>query len=128
KARNDPAAYVMGMLTLDLETGEFVMKDYENFEVAIISTVVNPVRRNEVYGVYTTLSKIDLDKPEVVKRINLDHTYYDVNIASDGGEIYIGGTMSDIAVYSTDNLDKLGSIEMPGGRDMALASLRLIQR
>lgn len=128
KSLDDPSAYRMGMLTLDLETDEFVMQEYEDFAAIIFSTVVNPVRRNEVYGVYTTLSKIDLAQPALVKRIDLDHTYYDVNISSDGKEIYVGGTMSDIAIYSTDDLSRLGTIEIPGGADMALASLRVIQR
>jgi hypothetical protein len=90
--------------------------------------VVNPARPHEVYGVYTTLSKIDRERGEVLERIDLDHTYYSVNVASDGSELYIGGTMSDIAVYDTETFEQLGRIEMPGGADQALASLRLIQR
>lgn len=127
KAADDPAAYAMGMLTLDLETDEFVMEEYEDFAVIIFSTVVNPVRRNEAYGVYTQLSKIDLDKDELVKRIDLPHTYYAVNVSSDGSELYAGGTMNDIAIYDTETLEPIGSIELPGG-NMALSSLRIIQR
>ena len=48
-------AYKTGLVTLDLETGEFETKDFEDTAVIIFSTVVNPVRPNEVYGVYTTL-------------------------------------------------------------------------
>jgi quinohemoprotein amine dehydrogenase beta subunit len=128
KAEDDPAAYAMGMLTLDLETDEFVMEEYENFAVVIFSTVVNPVRRNEVYGVYTQLSKIDIEKNELVARKNLDHTYYAINVASDGSELYVGGTMDDIGIYDTETLDKIGEIKIPNGGDMALASLRMIQR
>ena len=128
KAEDDPAAYAMGMLTLDLKTDEFVMEEYENFEVIIFSTVVNPVRRNEVYGVYTQLSKIDIDKDELIARRDLDHTYYAINVAADGSELYVGGTMNDIAVYDTENLEKVGEILIPNGGDMALASLRMVQR
>jgi quinohemoprotein amine dehydrogenase beta subunit len=128
KAEDDPAAYAMGMLTIDLKTDEFVMEEYENFEVIIFSTVVNPVRRNEVYGVYTQLSKIDIDKDELVSRKDLDHTYYAINVAGDGSEIYVGGTMDDIAIYDTESLEKIGEIKMPNGGDMALASLRMVQR
>ena len=128
KAEDDPAAYAMGMLTLDLKTDEFVMQEYENFAVIIFSTVVNPVRRNEVYGVYTQLSKIDIDKDELVARKDLDHTYYAVNVSGDGSELYVGGTMDDIAIYDTENLEKIGQIKIPNGGDLALASLRMIQR
>jgi len=64
----------------------------------------------------------------VLDRIDPDHTYYVVNVASDGSELYVGGTMDDIAVYDTETFEKLCRIEMPGGADQALASLRLIQR
>jgi quinohemoprotein amine dehydrogenase beta subunit len=125
---NDAAAYKTGLMSLDLETGAFETKDFEDTSVIIFSTVVNPARPHEVYGVYTTLSKIDRERGEVLERIDLDHTYYSVNVASDGSELYIGGTMSDIAVYDTETFEQLGRIEMPGGADQALASLRLIQR
>jgi quinohemoprotein amine dehydrogenase beta subunit len=125
---SDAAAYKTGLLSLDLETGAFETKDFEDTSVIIFSTVVNPERLNEVYGVYTTLSKIDRERGEVLDRIDLDHTYYAINVASDGSELYVGGTMDDIAVYDTETFEQLGQIEMPGGADQALASLRLIQR
>jgi quinohemoprotein amine dehydrogenase beta subunit len=124
----DPAAYKTGLMSLDLASGKFEIKDFEDTSVIIFSTVVNPVRQQEVYGVYTTLSKIDREQGSVLERIELDHTYYAVNIASDGSELYVGGTMNDIAVYDTKTFEKLGRIEMPDGRDQVLASLRLIQR
>lgn len=124
----DAAAYKTGLLSLNLETGAFETEDFEDTSVIIFSTVVNPVRLNEVYGVYTTLSKIDREQGELLGRIDLDHTYYTVNVASDGSEVYVGGTMDDITVYDAETFEKLGRIEMPGGADQALASLRLIQR
>lgn len=125
---SDGAAYKTGLVTLDLETGEFEAKDFEDTAVIIFSTVVNPVRLNEAYGVYTTLSKIDREQGKLLDRIDLDHTYYTINVASDGTELYVGGTMNDIAVYDTESLEQLGRIEMPDGADQVLASLRLIQR
>ena len=125
---SDGAAYKTGLVTLDLETGEFEAKDFEDTAVIIFSTVVNPVRLNEAYGVYTTLSKIDREQGALLDRIDLDHTYYAINVASDGSELYVGGTMSDIAVYDTETFEQLGKIEMPDGADQVLASLRLIQR
>jgi quinohemoprotein amine dehydrogenase beta subunit len=125
---DDPAAYITGLLSLDLESGAFEIVDFEETSVIIFSSVVNPARPHEVYGVYTTLSKIDREQGEVLERIDLDHTYYAVNVSSDGSEVYVGGTMDDIAVYDSETFEQLGRIEMPGGADMALASLRLIQR
>jgi quinohemoprotein amine dehydrogenase beta subunit len=125
---SDPAAYKTGLVTLDLETGEFTTRDFEDTSVIIFSTAINPARPDEAYGVYTTLSKIDHEEGEVLERIDLDHTYYTVNVSSDGSEIYVGGTMDDIAVYDSKTFVKIGEIAMPDGADQALASLRLIQR
>lgn len=122
---DSPEFIKMGMLTVDLETKEVAIDDYENFEVIIFSTAVNPVRRNEAYGVYTQLSKIDLEKDELVKRIDMDHTYYTVNVSGDGSELYAAGTMNDIAIYDTETLEKLGEIVLPGG-DMSVTSVRMI--
>ena len=124
----DPAAYRTGLVTLDLKTGAFQTEDFEDTGNVIFSSVVNPVRRNEVYMVYTTLAKVDRDKHELLKRIDLDHTYYAINVSGDGSELYVGGTMDDIAVYSTDTLERIGTIKIPDGGDMALASLRVIER
>ena len=86
----DPAAYWTGVLTLDLASGEFNIQEIENTEVFYFSSVVNPVRRNEVYGVYNTVAKMDLAAgktvasaelelaPEVldaIEEIHKDHTY-----------------------------------------------------
>lgn len=128
KNPEDPAAYKTGLATLDLKSGAFEVRDFEDTAAVIFSTVMNPQRRNEVYGVYTQLSKIDAQKGELVKRIELDHTYYAINVSSDGKELYVGGTMDDIAIYDTQTLDKLGEIRIPTGGDMGIASMRMIQR
>ena len=124
----DPAAYKTGLATLDLETGEFTIRDFEDTAAVIFSTVMNPKRRNEVYGVYTQLSKIDAEKGELIARKDLEHTYYAINVSGDGEELYVGGTMDDIAVYDTRTLEKLGAIRIPGGGDMGIASMRMIDR
>lgn len=125
---DDPAAYKTGLVTLDLKTGAFEAEDFEDTSVVIFSSAINPVRRNEVYMVYTQLTKMDRDKHEVVKRIDLDHTYYCLNVSKDGSEIYLAGTMNDIAVYSTDSFERIGTIQVPGGADLALASIRVVDR
>ena len=125
---DDPAAWKTGMLTLDLKTGEYRMDDFEETAAILFSSVVNPVKRNEAFSVYTQLSKTDLASDTLVKRVQLEHTYYTINISADGKEVYLGGTMNDIAVYSTETLEKIGSIELPGGADMGTSWVRVIQR
>jgi quinohemoprotein amine dehydrogenase beta subunit len=125
---DDPDAWKTGMLTLDLETGELVMDDFESTSAIIFSGVVNPVRRNEVYGVYNNLSKVDLDTDKLVKRVDIPHTYYVINVAGDGNELYIAGTQDDIGIYSTETLERVGEIRMPDGADMGASWIRVIQR
>jgi quinohemoprotein amine dehydrogenase beta subunit len=124
----DPGAARTGLLSLDLASGAFAMEDFENTTKVIFSGVVNPMRRDEVFLVYATLTKLDRRSNKVVKRIDVDHTYYAINISSDGREVYLGGAMDDIGVYSTDSLKRLGIIRLPGGGDQATASLRLVRR
>lgn len=124
----DPGAFRTGLLTLDLASGKLVMEEFEDTSAVIFSAVVNPARPNEVFMVYTTLTKVDREKKEIVKRIELEHTYYAVNISSDGEELYLGGTMDDVAVYSTKTLERLATIKIPGGADQGIAPIRVVRR
>lgn len=124
----DPQAAKSGLMTLDLKTGATHFADFETTSVLMFSSVVSPTRPNEVFAVYTQLSKIDREKNQVVKRIDLPHTYYAVNISSDGSEVYVGGAMCDIGVYDHDTLQRLGEVRLPGCGDMSLATIRMIQR
>lgn len=128
KSLEDPTAYKTGMLTLDLKTGEFVMKEFEDTSAVIFSSVVSPARRNEVFSTYTQLSKIDTAAGTLVNRIDLPHTYYSINISGDGEEVYVAGTMCDIGIYSTADLSPKGRVEIPGCPDMGVSSLRVIER
>lgn len=124
----DPSAFKTGVLTLDLASGALEMKDFEDTSAVIFSSVVNPKKRDELFSVYTQLSKIDAAGGALVKRVDLPHTYYSINIAGDGKEVYVGGTACDVGVYSTDTLDRLGQIEIAGCPDQGVASLRMIRR
>ena len=124
----DPGASRTGLLSLDLETGDFSMENFEDTTKVIFSGVVNPVRRDEAYLVYATLTKLDRKNHKVLKRIDVDHTYYAINISSDGREVYLGGTMNDIGVYSTDSLKRLAVIPLPGGADQGIVAPRMIRR
>lgn len=127
KKEGDPAALRAGIWALDLEKDTVSFKEFENASVVLFSSAVNPVRRNEVYTVYTQLTRTDM-KTGKMDRVDLDHTYYNVNVSSDGSELYIGGTQGDIAVYDSKTLKRIGNIRTPGGGDQVLTSLRLFKR
>lgn len=123
----DFSTWRAGIWSLDLETDKVKFTEFEDASVVLFSTVVNPVRRNETYTVYTQLTKVDLDTGKM-ERVDLDHTYYDVNVSSDGEELYVGGTQGDIAVYDSRTLKRIGNIRTPGGGDQVLSSLRVFSR
>jgi quinohemoprotein amine dehydrogenase beta subunit len=124
----DPTAYWTGLLTLDLETGETAMKNMENTDIFYFSTAVNPVDKNIVYGAYTQLSKFDLGEGKPLKRVDLPHSYYAVNVSTDGSKVFVGGAMGDIAIFDGETLDMLGRISMPGEANMSVAAVRVINR
>lgn len=124
----NPEAFKTGMLRLDLKTGKVLVDDFENTSAVIFSAVVNPVNHDEIFSVYTQLSKVDIKAKKLVKRIELDHTYYAINVSGDGKEVYLGGTMGDIAVYDTATMEKIGSMEIPDGTDMAASWLQIVKR
>lgn len=126
--REEIADFVWGYETINLTTGEAKIADFASLEVIMFSAIRNPHRPNELYGVYSQLSKHDIDKNELVKRVDLPHTYYNLNISTDGKEIYVGGTNDDIGVYNSDTLERIGEIKLPSGGDMAAATLQIIQR
>jgi quinohemoprotein amine dehydrogenase beta subunit len=127
----DPMAletYWTGILTLDLETGDFRMVDVENTDIFYFSSVVSPQDKDIVYGAYTQLSKFDVGTGEALARVDLPHSYYAINISSDGSRVFVGGAMGDIAIFDADTLDLIGRIPMPGGANMSLATMRVFQR
>ncbi|MCY1485694.1 quinohemoprotein amine dehydrogenase, beta subunit [compost metagenome] len=117
-----------GIWALDLEKDKVRFSEFEDASVVLFSTAINPVRRNEAYTVYTQLTKTDVNTGKLLKRVDLDHTYYNVNVSSDGKELYIGGTIDDIAVYDSETLEQKGRIMIPGGGDQVLTSLRVVHR
>ena len=125
---DDPAAIVIGIWTLDLKTGAFRMTDLQTAPDPGFSTVVNPVRRTEAYMSGKTLKRLDLEKGRVLKEVNLDHDYWMVNVSGDGREVYVGGNMSDISVYASDTLERIGAIAMPDGADQTFATIRIVRR
>jgi quinohemoprotein amine dehydrogenase beta subunit len=115
------------LMSLDTKTGALNYDDFEQTSALIFSSIMDPSRKL-AYGVYTQLTQIDTQAHAVKKRVNLDHTYYAVTVASDGSEVYLGGTMCDIAFYDPTTLTKRADLALPGCPDQSLASMRVIRR
>ncbi|HLO75605.1 MAG TPA: quinohemoprotein amine dehydrogenase subunit beta, partial [Magnetospirillum sp.] len=122
----DPAAFQTGLLTLDLANGAVKLREFENTAVPIFSSVVNPANRDEVFTVYSHLSKVNLRDKKLIDRVPLAHSYYTINISGDGKEVYTGGTLCDVGIHSTADLKQVGRVEIPGCADMVHGSLRVI--
>jgi quinohemoprotein amine dehydrogenase beta subunit len=125
--QGEPGTGKTALMTLDLRTGALDYKDFEETAALIFSTILSPVRP-EAYGVYTQLTKIDTANSTLMKRIDLDHTFYTVNVSTDGKDIYMGGTMCDVATYDSQTLEKKGNIRLPGCPDQSLTTLRVVRR
>lgn len=124
--QSEIADFVWGYETVDLTTGESEIADFASLEVIMFSGVRDPNDKSKLYGVYTQLSKHDVEKKELIKRVDLPHTYYCINISSDGKEIYVGGTNDDIGVYDAETLERIGEILLPSGGDMAAGTMHVI--
>lgn len=113
------------LMSLNLKSGDLSYADFEPLSALIFSTVLSPDGRH-AYGVYTTLTSVDIAGHRLEKRVPLDHTFYAVNVASDGHEIYLGGTNCDVGFYDAASLEKKAILKLPGCSDQALSTLRVI--
>ncbi len=121
------ADFVWGYQAVDLEDGSTEIDDFASLEVLMFSAVRDPRDAKHLYGVYTQLSKHDLESGELIKRVDLPHTYYGVNVSTDGKEIFVGGTNDDIGIYDADSLERIGEMRVPSGGDMGVSTLQIIQ-
>jgi quinohemoprotein amine dehydrogenase beta subunit len=113
------------LMTLNLTTGQLDYRDFEKTAALIFSSVLSPARP-EAFGVYAQLTKIDTAHGTLANRVNLDHTFYSVNVSTDGSEVYIGGAMCDVAFYDAVTLTKKANLRLPGCPDQVLSTLRVI--
>ena len=127
ESMQEMADFVWGYSAVDLSTGETEIQDFASLEVLMFSAVRDPNAENLLYGVYTQLSKHDVEKRELIKRVDLPHTYYVIQISSDGKELYVGGTNDDIGVYDAETLERIGEMLVPSGGDMGTATLQIVQ-
>lgn len=123
----NPEAFRTGMLTLDLGSGDMVMRDVRNTDVFYFSTAASP-DKTRAFGAYNVLESFDLVNNTPLKRVALPHSYYSVNVSTDGSTVWLGGASSDLAAYDAETLERKGAVEMPDGASMSLASVRLFTR
>ena len=123
----DPQALRTGLLTMDLESGDMKMREVRVMDVFYFSTAVNPAK-TRAYGAYNVLESFDLQKDASIKRVALPHSYYSVNVSTDGKTVWLGGALGDLAAYDAETLEKKGQIDLPGNASMSLASVRLFTR
>lgn len=127
ESQQEIADFKWGFSSVDLETAETTVQDFASLEVLMFSGVRDPNNEDLLYGVYTQLSKHDVAKEELIKRVDLPHTYYVINISTDGSEVYVAGTNDDIGVYDTETLERIGEMVVPSGGDMGTATLQVVQ-
>jgi quinohemoprotein amine dehydrogenase beta subunit len=121
----DPTSPVTGLLTLDIKRGKFDVTAIDTPPEVLFTATLSP-NRKEAFAVYGHLLKIDLEQKKTVLRVPLDHSYYMAQVSGDGKEVYVGGTLCDIAIYAASDLKKLGSVELPGCPSMAGAPLKFV--
>lgn len=117
------ADFLWGHVRIDTKTGKQENIETVPFEFIVFNWATDPNDKDIVYGSFNQLSKHNVKTGETLKVQALDHTYYNLNLTTDGKTIYVGGTSSDISVHRADTLEKVGSIQLSG--DMSTSDLRL---
>lgn len=125
---NSPEAFKVGIMNFDLNTEKLSYEEIANAEDVIFSSVVNPAKRTEIFGVMNKVFRADTAEKKLLQGVKLDQTYYAINISSDGKEVYLGGAGGKVEIYDTATLTKQAEIGIPGGADQSISSLRIIQR
>lgn len=123
----DPTAFRTAVLTQDLESGEMKMQELEVADIFYFSMAANPAK-DRAYGAYNFLSSFDLAEGKPIKRVPLPHSYYSVNVSTDGKTVWLGGALSDVAAYDAETLERKGEVKMPDGASISLASVRMFTR
>lgn len=123
-----PESFKIGLLRFDLDAEKLDYAELANAETGIFSAVVSPVDKDQVFTVMNQIFHADMKAKKFVQRLNLDQSYYAINISSDGKEIYIGGALDKVSVYDTATLTKQAEIRIPGGFDQSTSSMRIVHR
>jgi quinohemoprotein amine dehydrogenase beta subunit len=126
RGSGDSAVMRTSLMTLDTVSGAVNYQDFEDTSAIIFTTIVSP-RKGEAFAVFKELTKIDTERGEVVKRVDLPHSFYTVNLATDGSEVFIGGATCHIGFYDPDTLNQRAVVKLPGCPDQSNTSLRVVR-
>lgn len=121
------AEYVYGFVSIDLETGKSQVEDFATLTEIYFTGMRSPKEPNHMFAVLNNLAKYDVEQKEKLQSASLEHTYYAVTFNASGEKLYLAGTWNDVAIFDPDNLERLGTIEIPGG-DMAITTPQIFTR
>lgn len=116
---------VWGATRIDLNTGVVEQSDFAPFETIMFTGMTSPTDHNLLYGVLTDLSKFDRKEQKLIKRVDLDHTYYSLSFATDGHEFYIAG-LNHLLIVNPDTLDIKEKLVLPYG-DIGAGTLQVFR-
>lgn len=118
------ADFIWGIVRTNLKTG--AIEEFENLPVEFIvfNWITDPEDNNILYGSFNNLSKHSLKEGKVLQTEDLHHTFYNINMTSNG-TLYLGGTSSDISVHDKKTLKQIATIQLSG--DMSSSDLRLVK-
>lgn len=103
---------VMGLITIDGDSGEITDIPLEGDPVFAYSVIFSPDRK-KVYAVMDDLSVIDVASKTYGPVAHIkEGTSYAVNVSSDGKKIYVGAGGSSVTVYDAETLAPLRVIKM----------------
>jgi quinohemoprotein amine dehydrogenase beta subunit len=122
----ETAEWWWGMSRVDLKTGKAEQREIVPFEFIVFNFITDPTNPDILFGSFNQLSKHDLRNQKTLAVEPMPHTYYNLNITSDGRKIFVGGAANDISIHDAETLKKIGSIELPG--DMSTSDLRVARR
>ncbi|WP_432474495.1 quinohemoprotein amine dehydrogenase subunit beta [Amphritea sp. HPY] len=118
------ADWLYGYFNINLETGATETKDFGPITEIYFTGTRSPKDSNIMYGVLNRLAKYDIEKQTLLKAAELDHSYYCITVNQDGSKIYLAGTYNHVAVFDADSLERLNTIELPGG-DMSTTTAQV---
>ena len=117
------ADFLWGHVRIDKKTGEVENIETVPFEFIVFNWVTDPNNKDVMFGSFNQLSKHNVKTGETLGVHGLDHTYYNLNMTTDGKKIYVGGAGNTISIHNPDNLERTGYMQLSG--DMATSDLRL---
>ncbi len=117
------ADFLWGHVRIDRETAEVENFETVPFEFIVFNWVTDPKDKDVVYGSFNQLSKHNIKTGETLAVQPMDHTYYNINMTTDGNTVFVGGAGNTISVHNPDTLERTDLIQMPG--DMSTSDMRL---